>query len=158
MKRLIFNNAVLLRLSCVLTLIFGAVYTFAKSENHFSSKMSVSSGCISTGGINKYESRQMEIFVLNHQASNIEFSGFDAISWFDLLKKTFGIRISGQIHGKITKTALKALQIKGDIIEKVIKANWHTDWKEYKKTLPPVPNDKYNPAHHFGPHSWCHVF
>jgi hypothetical protein len=55
----------------------------------------------------------------------------------------------GYIHRQITEEALTPLQMKKDIIDKIGDWIWRTDWDESKKSLPPRPNENYQPAHHF---------
>lgn len=120
-----------------------------QKENKFASQRTVIPDFLETLSINRKKWNQTKVSVCNPAISNLKSNPFDAINWFDLIKKTFGGRVSGHIHGEITKTAFKELKIKNEVIRKVIEANWRMDWDEYHKVLPPVPNDKYNPAHHF---------
>lgn len=55
----------------------------------------------------------------------------------------------GYIHRRITEEALTPLQMKKDVVDKIGDWIWRTDWDESKKSLPPRPNENYQPAHHF---------
>ena len=149
MKRFTFAATISLALFCIPADVPATFCRNIGKESGFALQKTKSSDFERTLSAGGKKRPQIRVSTNNPAVLNVSVNNFDAINWFDLIRKTFGGRVSGDIHGRITKTALKELKIKNEAIEKVIEANWRMDWDEYQKVLPPVPNDKYDPAHHF---------